>query len=231
MYLDGDAALHGTEGLDWGSGNPCKCSTAVPAQNWKGQFWGAMTSWGQAYIARSGSPATNVRVQIRNLKAWQVYNDGSWHLVQSAGSPEGAAFVENFANNRATGPDTRDESSNGGGISVTVGVKGFSGYNYHFWPQGGRAGVDHNVIHGVFTTAEARLIVDDPNKPDDRASSRTILQMGADWWLDQNVGWLPDWSANSGINGGRSKWITSQWQSYNMTTLPINELKANPPPL
>jgi len=53
--------------------------------------------------------------------------------------------------------------------------------------------------------------------------------MGADWWLNMTVGWLPDWSANFGIGGGRNKWVTSNWQTYTMCTETPAQILANPP--
>lgn len=53
--------------------------------------------------------------------------------------------------------------------------------------------------------------------------------MGGDWWLNLHTGWLPDWSANSGIGNGRSKWVTTDWQSFNMCTLMPEQISATPP--
>ena len=122
-----------------------------------------------------------------------------------------------------------DESANGGGSSFIVGVGPWAGYNYHFWPSGGRALVDVNNVVGVYTSCEARLILDNPSGPDDRAQCKNILQMGGDWWLNTTTGWLPDWSANSGIGAMRTKWVTPNWQTYNFCTLTPAQIQANPP--
>jgi hypothetical protein len=228
MILPGDAPLHGTEGLSWGDGGggatlPLPC----PAKNYKGEWFEAMTCWGQAYIARTGNTATNVRVQIRNVKTKLLKKNGKWIIVQS-GNILGAAFVESFANNENKPADIRNESANGGGVSVIVGIGDYAGYNFHWW-LGPRAAVDVNDIVGVFTTCQARLIVDNPDLPDDRANSKTLLDMGADWWLNMTTGWLPGWSANSGIGGGRMKWVKNDWQHFSMCTLSPEQIRANPP--
>lgn len=229
MTLPPDAALHGTEGLSWGGGEASPQPITVPAQNWKGEWFQAMTSWGQVYIPREGSGATNTRCQIRNLTTKLLMNTGQWVTVQSSGSPEGAAFVENFANNSSMDAGARDESANGGGLSFIVGVGAWAGHNYHFWPTGGRATVDVANVIGVFTTCEARLIMDNASGPDDRAQCKNVLQMGADWWLNTSTGWLPDWSANSGIGGTRAKWVTSNWQSFSFCSRVPADITANPP--
>ena len=112
---------------------------------------------------------------------------------------------------------------------MTVGVGAYAGYNYHFWPSGGRAFVDVNNVIGVYTACDARLVKDDPNGPDDRAQCKNILQMGMDWWLDTSTGWLPDWSANSGLGAMRTKWVTTDWQTFNFCTLTPADITANPP--
>ncbi len=227
MTLPPDAPLHGTEGLDWGDGK-AGIPTPVPNKNYKGEWFEAMTDWGQVYIPRAGSTATNTRCQIRNLVTKLLRKNGTWEVVQSGG-PQGAAFRENFANNEAIDAGVRDESANGGGLSMIVGVGAWTGFNYHFWCTGPRAVVDINNTVAVYASCEARLIVDVPGRPDDRADCRNLLQMGGDWWLDLTGGWLPDWSANGGICGGRAKLVTSEWQTFNMCTLSATAIRANPP--
>lgn len=228
MTLAPDAPLHGTEGLSWGTGEASPQPIACPAKNFKGEWFQAMTDWGQVYIPREGSLATNTRCQIRNVISKILCTDGTWKQVQS-GNPTGAAFVENYANNASIDAGIRDESTNGGGISVIVGIGRWSGYNFHFWSSSGRAAIDTNNTIAVFTTCEARLIQDDTSKPDDRSICKNVFQMGGDWWLNLTVPWLPDWSANSGIACGRAKWVTSDWQSFNMCTLTPDQIRANPP--
>jgi len=230
MTLPCDACAHGTEGLSWGGkcrGNPGFSGVTVPAKNFKGEWWHAMTSLGQVYIPCEGSSATNTRCQIRNVTTKFLKKDGKWYTVQS-GAFGGAAYLENFADNKNIDAGARDESANGGGLSVVVGIGPWSGYNYHFYPSG-RAVVDISNIVGIYTSCEARLILDDPKKPDDRPSCKNILNMGADWWLNETTGWLPDWSANSGIAGGRSKWVTAEWQTFSMCTLEPDKILINPP--
>ena len=231
MILPCDGCLHGTEGLSWGgqcASGAVDAGGVIPRQNNNGEWMQAMTAWGQTYIDCAGSPTTNTRVQYRNLITKFLRNNGTWELVQGPDIPGGAMYVENFANNENKGADIRDESNNGGGISVTVGVGINAGYNYHYYGSG-RAFVDINNIQGVYTSVEARLILDNPNGIDDRAQSRTLNSMGADWWLNMTVGWLPDWSANFGIGGGRNKWVTTDWQTYNMCTRTVAQIRANPP--
>jgi len=224
-----DSSLHGTESLNWGDGHASPPPMAVPAKNYKGQWFQAMTAWGQVYIPRSGSPAVNTRCQIRNLVTKLLLKDGEWKTVQSSDALGGAAYLENFANNASMDAGTRSEAANGKGLSVLVGVGPWAGHNYHFWPSGSRATVDVDNVIGVYTSCEARLIKNDPNGPDDRALCKNVLQMGADWWLDKEVGWKPDWSANSGLGSMRSKWVTTKWQVFQFCSVVPSDIAANPP--
>jgi len=47
MTLPGDAPLKGTDSFAWGVGNAGIENNPIPAKNNKGQFWTAMTNWGQ----------------------------------------------------------------------------------------------------------------------------------------------------------------------------------------
>jgi hypothetical protein len=82
MTLPADAPLHGTEGLSWGNGEASSQPMVCPAKNWKGEWFRAMTNWGQVYIPRTGSNATNTRCQIRNLMTKFLLTDGTWMVVQ-----------------------------------------------------------------------------------------------------------------------------------------------------
>ena len=230
MTLPPDAALHGVPaGFGWASGAASPQPMPVPARNWKKEWFGALTAWGQVYIPAQGSAATNTRCQIRNLSTRLLMRNGEWVTVQSSPGLEGAAFLEDFSGNTSMAPGARDESANGGGLSVIVGVGPWAGHNYHFWPVGGRATVDTDKVVGVYTRCEARLILDNPKGPDDRGRCKNVLQMGADWWLNKSTGWLPDWSANSGIGSMRARWVTPNWQTFSFCTLPPSSIRDNPP--
>ncbi|BAZ09371.1 hypothetical protein NIES4071_11790 [Calothrix sp. NIES-4071] len=185
----------------------------------------ALIAWGQLYEAEQGNPATNTRVQIRNIKAYFLSKeDNKWRLLQSSPAVEGSAYREDFAGDANKQADVRPEFD--GSISAKAG----GGYNYHFWTQGGRALINPSDIGGIFTTVEARLIVDDASQPDDRSQARYLLNTGGDYWLDLTTGW-DNFKTNGGIATGRFKYVTTEWQAFNMTTLSAEQILTNPPPL
>jgi hypothetical protein len=184
----------------------------------------AMIAWGQLYEDASGNPATNTRVQIRDIKAYLLSRqDNRWHLLQASRLVQGAAFREDFVDNINKPADVRLEGD--GTISVTAG----GGYNFHFFPAT-RTPIDPADIAGIFTTVQARLVLNDPSRADDRARARYLLDMGGDYWLDLTAQW-DYWKTNADIGIGRFKYVTTDWQAFNMTTLSATEIRQNPPPL
>lgn len=187
--------------------------------------WHAITAWGQLYVDARGNPARNTRVQIRRMQTYILSKrDGKWHRVQNSVGVDGAAFREDFAENISRKPDLRREPD--GSVSVTAG----DGYNFHFWPTDGRASIDPHDVAGVFVTVEARLIVGNPNKPDDRSRARYLASVGADYWVNLHAAWN-HFKTNDAVAMGRFKYVTTQWQAFNCTTLTAKELRRNPPPL
>lgn len=190
--------------------------------------WHSMTAWGQLYAAEGWRPeqAPNTRVQIKNIETWVLSKSThQWTAVQMAEKVDGSAFASNFGNNGNSGVTVKDESSRGGGTSVTAG----NGFNYHFWTS--RADIDPNDIAGMYTKFQSRLILDNPNGADDRAQSRYIASAGADYWRSRDADWAADWSNSGGVGGGRFKFVTNDWQNFSMQTLSADELLKNPPPL
>ncbi|MDZ8224899.1 MULTISPECIES: hypothetical protein [unclassified Nostoc] len=184
----------------------------------------AMTAWGQLYEAAQGNPATNTRVQIKNIKAYYLSKlDNKWHLIQNSTKVEGAAYREDFSGNASTAANIRYESD--GSVSVKAG----NGYNYHFWPSG-RAAINPYDVRGMFTTVQARLVVDNPKKRDDRSQARYLLNMGGDYWLNLTARW-DNWKTNEDFGMGKFKYVTRKWRAFNMMTLPPNQIRRNPPPI
>lgn len=138
---------------------------------------------------------------------------------------QGNAYREDFANDENMPADVRTEQDS----SLAIKLK--PNFNYHFWPESGRSDIDNTDIAGVFSTVRARLVLDSAAKPDDRDQARLLMGMGADYWLDRSVGWDPNWKHNGDVAIGRMRWLTLLWQSYNMTSLSAETLRANPPPI
>lgn len=185
----------------------------------------AMTAWGVVYVAAEGNPATNTRVNIRDMQAYLLQkSSGKWLLLQNTSTPEGAAYVEDFSGDSNKPADIRYESD--GTISVTAG----GGFNFHFDPPG-RASINPSDIGGIVTLFQARLIVGNPSKPDDRSSARYIASSGGDYWPDLTGGMPPGQTSEPAIALGKMKYVQTGWRSFAMTTMSQTQLTNNPPPI
>lgn len=203
---------------DWAQG-----PTLTMGNNANG--WQAITAWGVVFVPAQGNPATNTRVNIRDVQLYFLQRStGAWLLLQNTSQPQGADYVDDFANDTSMPGDVRQEPD--GTISVTAG----GGYCFHFWPPD-RASINPNDIGGILVLLQARLIVGNPSLPDDRDVAQYIAGAGADYYPALTGGWPGNLSYNPGVGTGKLKYVQSEWRFYAMTTLTANQLSSNPPPV
>ncbi|MCC6444150.1 MAG: ADP-ribosylglycohydrolase family protein [Armatimonadetes bacterium] len=194
---------------------------AAPPEGWK-----AATMWGQVYEAEGGSPVSNVRIQIREpVLHCLSKKDGLWRELQRGPSVEGAAYRQDFAHDESVPADVRSEPD--GSLSVKLAP----GRNYHFWPSAGRVAIDPGDIAGMASAFKARLVADDPARPDDRGRARIVASSGGDYWRSSDAVWKADWSSNGDWAIGRFRFVTSEWQIFTACAADPETLRRNPPPL
>jgi hypothetical protein len=182
----------------------------------------AVALWGGLYIDSGGNPATNTRVNIRNCQLyWKRASTGAWTRGVLTNTPEVGSYAEDFSQDFGLAA-VRTESD--GTISFTAG----GGRVSHFYAPYPRIPIDPNDFGGVVSVCEARLILNNPNGPDDRAIAKYLLDTGADYYPDTTG---PGIENNPGIGGGKLKYVTTDWRSFAMSTLTQNQLDSNPPPI
>jgi len=195
--------------------------------------WDHAIMCGQIYAGRPGNPATNVRVQIRDCALWMLSRrDRAWKLLRHSVAADGHAYREDFSNDANVLADVRREADG------SASVKLVPGYNYHFWPKSGRVPVDPTDIGGMASCFFARLVVDDPSKPDDRDRARLLGSCGGDYWRSKDAKWKADWNSNNDWAIGRFKRLTKDWQPVTSCTYGaeishrryLKERKNPPPP-
>ncbi|MCU0448175.1 MAG: hypothetical protein MUE85_25010 [Microscillaceae bacterium] len=185
----------------------------------------ALIPWGQLYEQVGGNPATNTRVQLRKLKIYIFSKkDKRWFRPISTEVIEGANYAEDFVDDKNRPADIQTPRE-GGGISVVAG----GGYNFHFWTNR-KTTIDPDDIDGVFSTCQARLVIQNTALPDDRLQAKYLLSIGADYWLDESAQW-DNFKTNGDVAIGRFKYVTTTWQAFNMTTMRAEEIRKYPPPL
>lgn len=219
MQGSNEAAPQGVpSSYDWANG-----PTITMGNNPNG--WQAITAWGVVFVAAQGNPATNTRVNIRDLQLYLLQKStGKWLLLQNTSQPDGADYLDDFANDTSKAGDVRQEPD--GTISVTAG----GGWCFHFYPQD-RASINPNDIGGIVAIVQARLIVGNPNLPDDRSTANYLCSSGADYYPALTGGWPGNLSYNPGVGTGKLKYVKEDWRFYAMTTMTADQLNANPPPV
>lgn len=194
----------------------------ISAGNNPGTFK-ALTGWGVVNEAAGGNSAPNTRVEIDEVRTYLLRKSNDrWLTVQNS-IPVGAAFREDFKDNINVAANVRQEPQG------TISVKAGNGFNFHFWPRN-RVEINPNDIAGIVVTFRARLIVDNPNRADDRGSARYLALAGADYWTSMTARWNY-FQTNKDAAIGKAKFVTREWKYFNMTTASLETLRNNPPPL
>lgn len=187
--------------------------------------WNAYVPWGQVFEAEEGSSANNTRVQIKDIQAYYLSAaDNRWHRTFFEPAPVGGFYREDFAGDEAIAGSVRNEAD--GGISVIPGA----GRVFHFFP-GTRAVVDNpDDVLAIYGTYQARLVPDDPFKPDDRGSARFVANAGIDLWYDGGVGW-DNFKTNGDTGISRFRYVTNDFQFFSAySAKPGFDITAAPPP-
>jgi len=186
--------------------------------------WNAAIAWGQVYEWINGNPATNTRVNIKDLEMYYLSKaDQKWHLLQKSVGVDGNAYVEDFAGDVNKPADKRIEKD--GSVSVKAG----GGYNFHFWSKLGRVKYPIGDVAGIYVTVKARLVVDKTDQPDDRDKAKYLMSVGGDWWQTLTIAW-DQWKTNADMGISRFRFVTPEWKSYNMCSVQADSLRKNPPP-
>lgn len=143
------------------------------------------------YVEQSGNPASNTLVMLSSMKAYILPKPtGDWQLIQNVTNIEGAAYAYDFVDDVSMQADVREEGE--GRISAKL----FDRYNYHFWDGSGLEMIDPNDIAGVFTTIEARTLLDNA---DDQQSAKILVSRGADNSESPSAQW-DQWKTNGDVS-------------------------------
>ncbi|MGL5928283.1 MAG: hypothetical protein ACRCY8_05055 [Dermatophilaceae bacterium] len=217
-----EALTHGTEELGWPDGPDFQHHAQPPSD------WAAVTPWGQVYETREGNPATNTWVHLKDIGAWYLSKkDGQWHPWIDSPEVTGSFYREDYADDDHIDDPKRIRDEAEGGSAVRPG----DGRNFHFWGDPYRASMDPGDIAGIWTRFRARLVTADSAKPDDRHLAQFTACAGGDFWRSLTASWAADWSNNGGFGMGKCKLVTKDWRTFNLTTLTLEELRKNPPPV
>ncbi|WP_147375730.1 hypothetical protein [Noviherbaspirillum cavernae] len=192
----------------WGSGPELNFGVDFPSDHPDPNF----VPWGVAATATTGSPARNVRVQIRKV-ILDIKRNGTWSRVayNTTDSQVVGTLYTNYQTNTTAPANVRKHGTDG--ISVRLPDAGGS---FHFYTAK-RFPVAFGAQE-IVSRLEARLIVDDAAKSDDRASARLLVNSGGDIWRNATQTWNGSGS-NVDFAIGRFKFATNDWQTFTSHTL------------
>ena len=202
-------------------------------------YWKAINPW--MYITPSNdNAATNTRVEVSQIKLNILHRStNQWETIQLR-KIEGQLYPWSLRGKNVKDPDVRD------GENGSIQVLQDPDMLFHGW--GAEMTYDTADILAVHVQAQARLVVDDASKPDDRDKAELLLQIGADYYpvigmrtddplmqMNDGGGYFP------GAGLSRAKLITNEWQTFNFInidtakqepggSITVAQLRDNPPP-
>lgn len=218
-------------------------------------WWNAVTPW-VVVQAADGHAATNTRVRLSQIRLHLLSRSTyKWHHAQTT-IISGQQYTPGA---ERPGPDDPGIERSGPGNSTEVKPpQNRSEGNYHGWGDlmdFSAVKIDHALypadIRAVHVSVDAKLVVDNPDLPDDRERAQFIIHVGADYYpntsvragqdpgllLKNNASWLP------GVGNSCNRLVTTSWTTLNFATLSAtvkqepgggisnDELRQNPPPL
>jgi hypothetical protein len=189
-------------------------TAGIKAPSWAN----SVTSWGVVY--RFGTD-TNTAVEARNIRTWLLHKNGQWELFDGSTDVGYGGYKPDFS---GSAPLYDERVASDGGVVVRIP----DGSVYHFWPSGwNQKTIDTSDLLAIYTAFQARLVVNDPSKPDDTSYSTYVASAGADYYGNGKC----CYKDGGEIGNSRFKYVTPEWAWYSMITLPSNTVAANDPPL
>jgi hypothetical protein len=201
---------------------------AIPSW-WTGnrpEWCNKIISWFQVFEAQ-GNGATNSRVEVKNIRVFTLSESTrKWTQVDARQAPMVDAWQYPFT---FTDSDPNKRAEGDGGISVKP------HYPYFRHGYGNSAAISGPDVRAVYVSMDFRLTVDDPSKPDDRASAKYVVNSGADYYPGDGTDWSLGYAP--GVGQGRFLLATPDWRTATMLVptarngATLDEMRTNPPPL
>lgn len=203
-------------------------------------WWTAALPWFVVFDGE-GNAAKNTRVQIRNMSMWwQSRTDKTWRPLGFSRGVGGYNCPKNKLDMCRAAGDIRNEPD--GSTSL---LPDGDRYAFHGWWNNGHVDIRPHDIQAIWVSLQARLVPDDPDRPNDIDRARYLIQVGADYYPDRKtrVEHFAPAFFNPGIGLSRSKLVGREWKSFNMATIDVGRqepggaalseaaFRAAPPPI
>ncbi len=203
--------------------------------------WRAFVQWFVVFEGE-GNRSARIRVQVRYPQSWYLSKTADrWiALVRNQQTSWFAASKDNV-----TWVDRTLDVRNGSDGSVAIMLEPDMPFTYHGIVGRGPVDISEaiNDLGAVFTTVQARLVVDDPAQAGRLENAVWLFQSGADYYPAADT--HPGEAVPPGVGLSRSKKLTREWQTFNFATLvnarqdypgasrslTLEAFRAKPPPL
>ena len=201
-----------------------------------GATWNAVIPWLVVFDG-VGNGATNTRVQMRNIKLYMKRKSTNrWEVIINQ-PISGEDYPKSLQGDQTTRADIRYEADGSRSLKP-------NGRNRVFHGWGSPINFDAWDLKALVTTVQARLVVDNPARPDDRSRAKFLIHVGADYYPETSTRVAATAPAYyfPGVGVSRAKYVRNEWRAFNFSTIDAGkpepggsistqELINNPPPL
>ena len=198
--------------------------------------WNAVIPWLVVFDG-VGNGATNTRVQMRNIKLYMKRKSTNrWEVIINQ-PISGEDYPKSLQGDQTTRADIRYEADGSRSLKP-------NGRNRVFHGWGSPINFDAWDLTALVTTVQARLVVDNPARPDDRSRAKFLIHVGADYYPETSTRVAATAPAYyfPGVGVSRAKYVRNEWRAFNFSTIDAGkpepggsistqELINNPPPL
>ena len=198
--------------------------------------WNAVIPWLVVFDG-VGNGATNTRVQMRNIKLYMKRKSTNrWEVIINQ-PISGEDYPKSLQGDQTTRADIRYEADGSRSLKP-------NGRNRVFHGWGSPINFDAWDLKALVTTVQARLVVDNPARPDDRSRAKFLIHVGADYYPETSTRVAATAPAYyfPGVGVSRAKYVRNEWRAFNFSTIDAGkpepggsistqELINNPPPL
>lgn len=203
------------------------------------KYWQAVNPWMYITPGRANA-ATNTRVELSQIKLNVLHRSTNrWETIELR-KIEGMLYPWSLRGKDVKEANLRD------GQNGSIQMLQDPDMLFHGW--GGEMTYDTKDILAVHAQVQARLVVDDQAKADDRDKAQLLLQVGVDYYpvigmrvddplleMKDGGGYFP------GAGLSRAKLISNDWQTFNFInvdvakqepggSITVAQLRDNPPP-
>lgn len=191
--------------------------------------WNYVLPWFVTFEGE-GNSARNTRIEMRNLRMFIRTDEGEWKRLMDTDSYDGIE-CEQHGNYYNCPQVARVQEHDDSASSLPI-----PGLNMHGWWDS-RMRIDSHSMDAMIVSLEARLIVNDESRGDDRGKAKYLVHVGADYYPSD----APPSGRLIPVGVSRAKMVTNEWQTFALTTLKDvgrqepgggiseAELRANPP--